>query len=72
MQRDPGVYRTHLCIRAVALGAVLLVCAPADVRSQADTTRVTVTGTVVDGATRRPLEGVAVAVREIGLIWEPV
>lgn len=67
MRHDPRFRRSRSCIRAVALGAVLHVCAPAQARSQADTTRVTVSGTVVDAVSKRPLDGVRVLIPELGV-----
>ena len=67
MRCDPCSHRAHLCIRAFVLGAVLLVCAPAQARSQADTTRVTVSGTVVDAVSKRPLDGVQVLIPELSV-----
>ena len=67
MRCDPCSRRSRSCIRALTLGALFVVCAPSQARSQADTTRVTVTGTVVDGVTRQPLDGVQVLIPELGV-----
>jgi hypothetical protein len=67
MEYDPPTRCFRSRTGIVAIGAFLIALTPFRLQAQGDTVRVTVTGTVLDDVTKRPLEGAEIRLRELDL-----